>query len=295
MQKTAWSNAKAPARKARAVVQVATPVYTGQMVHQYVSSYQASFVDCMRKDIVLAPEFAVGFSLVQYARTWLLKCFMQEPRYTHMMWVDSDLGWDPNAIAKLVESDKDIVGGSYTTKDPTKPMYPFVACGPVEEATSLQEVSAMPGGFLLMSRKAVEALWNSGEEFYMEHGGEEHLVRHVTDTELVTVDDKGTMKRRLLGEDYVMQVRLRALGFKMFLRTDIEFVHVGPNEWRANVAKAYAYEQKEGLKTMWHPDAWDKKPRVAFDPKPEKILSVPEHAVPTPALFNTVASSVVSE
>jgi hypothetical protein len=287
MQKTSFH---AKPRKARAVVQVATPIYTGQVVHQYLSSYQSSFVDCMRQDIVLAPEFAVGFSLVQYARTWLMKCFMDEPRYTHMMWIDSDLGWDPNAIAKLVNADKDIVGGSYTTKDPTKPMYPFVACGPEDEKTHLQEVSAMPGGFLLMSRKAVEALWFSGDVFTMEHAGEEHIVRHVTDTELVTMDDQGVTKRKLLGEDYVMQVRLRALGFKMYLQTDIEFVHIGPHEWRGNVSKAYAQEKAAGMKTMWHEDAWNKNPRTSFDPRPANILTVPEDEVPHPGLLKTVVS-----
>lgn len=276
-------------RKARAVVMVGTPTYSGQLVHQYLTSYIQSFTDCIRGEILLAPEFPVNFSLVQYARNWLVYQFLKNPEFTHLMWIDSDLGWQHNAIRRLVESGKDIIGGSYTTKHPTKPIYPFVACGPVDEA-GMQEVSSLPGGFLLMSRAAVQALWDNSPEMIMEHGGEDHAVRHVCDLELVTSDENGNHVRRLLGEDYVMQVKLRSLGFQMYLQTDIDFVHVGQREFLGNVAKAYEAEKAAGLKTMWHESAWEKNPRLDFDPRPDLVLSVPENEIPTP---HTLDLSVV--
>jgi hypothetical protein len=260
---------------------VGTPTYSGQLAHQYLTSYMQSFTDCIRREIVLAPEFAVNFSLMQYARDWIVYLFLQQPEFTHLMWVDSDLGWQATAIRRLVESGKDVIGGSYTTKSPTKPIYPFVACGPVDES-GMQEVTSLPGGFLLMSRRAVQALWDASPEMVMEHGGEDHTVRHVCDLELITTDEKGNHVRRLLGEDYVMQVRLRSLGFPMYLQTDIDFVHVGMREFLGNVAKAYEAEKAADLKTMWHESAWEKNPRTEFDPRPPLILSVPENEVPTP-------------
>lgn len=268
---------------------VGTPTYSGQLAHQYLSAYVSSFTDCLRGDILLAPEFAVGFSLVQYARNWIVYQFLKNPEFTHLLWVDSDLGWQTTAIRRLVESGKDVIGGSYTTKSPTKPIYPFVAVGPVDE-NGMQEVSSLPGGFLLMSRRSVQALWDASPEMVMEHGGEDHVVRHICDLELVTTDVNGNHVRRLLGEDYVMQVRLRSLGFQMYLQTNIDFVHVGMHEFLGNVEKAYEHEKSLGLKTMWHESAWEKSPRVAFDPRPDVVLSVPENEVPTP---QTLDMSVV--
>ena len=268
-------------RKAQAVVMIGTPTYNGQLAHQYLTSYVGSFTDCVRRDILIAPEFAVAFSLVQYARNWIVYQFLKNSEFTHLMWVDSDLGWQHNSIGRLVESGKDIIGGSYTTKSPTKPIYPFVATGPVDER-GVQEVSSLPGGFVLMSRRAVQALWDASPEMVMEHGGEDHVVRHVCDLEFVTSDEKGNQVRRLLGEDYVMQVKLRSLGFRMYLQTDIDFVHVGFHEYLGNVAKAYEHEKQLGLKTMWHESAWEKNPRTDFDPRPDVVLSVPENEVPTP-------------
>lgn len=267
-------------RLAKAVVFVATPTYNGQLVHQYLSSYMQSFTDCIRKDIVLAPEFAVNFSLVQYARNWLVHQFLSDSKFTHMLWIDSDIGWQSTSIADLVLSGKDVIGGSYTTKSATKPIYPFVACGPVVDG--IQEVTSLPGGFLLMSRKAVQALADASPAMFMEHGGQDHEVRHVCDLELITQDENGNTVRRLLGEDYVMQIRLRALGFKLYLKTDIDFVHVGLKEWLGNVAKAYEAEKAAGLNTMWHEDAWDKTPRMTTDERIDPVLVVPENEVPTP-------------
>lgn len=282
-------------RKAKAVVFVATPVYDGKLAHQYLSSYMQSFTDCMRGDIVIAPEFAVAFSLVQYARNWLIYQFLQEPLFTHLMWIDSDLGWQPDAIRRLVQSGKDVIGGSYTTKSPTKPIYPFVACGPVDEKTGIQEVSSLPGGFLLMSRKAVQALADASEPMVMEHNNQDHTVKHCCDLEMVTNDEQGKVVRRLLGEDYVMQVRLRALGFKLHLLTDIEFAHVGMREWPGNVAKAYAAEKAAGLHTMWHSDAWDKNPRMKTDrDETRPVLMVPEHEVPTPHTLDHLTNELRS-
>lgn len=268
-------------RKAKACVFVATPTQNGSLVHQYLTSYMQSFTDCIRKDIVLAPEFAVSFSLVQYARNWLVYQFLSEPKFTHLLWVDSDIGWNSTAIARLVESGKDVIGGSYTTKSPTKPIYPFVACGPVDEA-GIQEVTCLPGGFLLMSRKAVQALADASPEMVMEHGGEDYDVKHVCDLELITQEENGRVVRRLVGEDYVMQIRLRALGFKLYLLIDIEFVHVGLKEWLGNVSKAYVAEQAAGLATMWHESSWDKNPRLKTDERTDPVLVVPANEVPTP-------------
>lgn len=278
----------------RAAVMVATPCYTHMIAHQFVFSYQQSFTDCMRNGIVLAPEFAVGFSLVQYARNWLVKRFLEEPQFTHLMWVDGDLGWDHTAIRRMIFADKDVIGAAYTTKSPTKPTYPFVACGPVEDG--IQEAASLPGGFLLMKRAAVQALWDASEEYLLEHGGQDFVVRNVCDTEMVTMDEKGVPTRRLLGEDYVMQVKLRALGFKLWLMTDVDFVHVGMHEWGANVAKAYKAEQEAGLKTMWHPNAWAKPEqlRTKFEPDETRpVLCVPEQEVPTPNTLDL--QKIVSE
>ena len=90
--------------------------------------------------------FAAGCSLVQIARDhWLHAEFLQRTECTHLLWLDADLSFMPDAIMSMLCRNLDVVAGVYTTKSPTNPVFPYESLGPVKNG--LQLARKIPGGF----------------------------------------------------------------------------------------------------------------------------------------------------
>src|SRR5262245_12200380 len=100
----------------RARVLIATPCYDCNTHYRYTESVAAAWVYCLFNRIEVTLKIAPRFTLVQYARNYCAALFLRDPKLTHIMWIDSDLGFDPRAIVKLVDRDKDMVGGVYPVK-----------------------------------------------------------------------------------------------------------------------------------------------------------------------------------
>jgi len=66
--------------------------------------------------IPLVIEFCRNDSLVSRARNNLVAKAMNDQNCTHIMFIDSDITWDPVDILKLIISDKCLCGGIYPLK-----------------------------------------------------------------------------------------------------------------------------------------------------------------------------------
>lgn len=65
-------------------------------------------------------KFAVSTisdSLISRARNQLVAKFMANPQFTHLMFIDVDLGFEADDILKLLWHDKDIITGAYPIKE----------------------------------------------------------------------------------------------------------------------------------------------------------------------------------
>lgn len=210
----------------RAHIMVATPTHSGSVAHECAQTMHVASIYCLMQGIVLEWQFAAAFSLVQCGRNWLLAEFLSRPEFTHLLWLDDDLGFEPNAIVKLLDSGKDAVGGVYLTKhpDPAKRIFPYESTGP--EEGYLQPASKLPGGFLLVSREACEKVAAMCQSFMLEHDGSVRDTPHVFDIAF-TPDADNPGKFRLLGEDFLFTQRLLEAGYQPYARTDITFSHIG--------------------------------------------------------------------
>lgn len=129
----------------------------------------------------------------------------------YLFFVDSDLGWDAEAFARIVSHGKPVCGGGYRIKhsDELYPQY-----GVISELDGLMQVSMLPGGFMCIRRDVIEHLWNSVPHYNTAHVGEVAgmFQREIHDGVLVSED---AMFSR------------RAAPFGLWLDPDIEFSHVG--------------------------------------------------------------------
>ena len=239
--------------KPKAHIVSCTPTYTGQVESDFANALAVASTHLALRGILLNPRFAPGFSLVEYARNWLVAEFLSIKDATHLLWIDADLFFQPDAVYKLFERKLDVVCGVYTTKsdEPGKCIYPYTALGPVEGG--LQEAERAPGGFMLMARAAVERVCQDCEWMEIEHQGEKRNSPRFFD--LVMRDGK------LYGEDYIACARMRAAGFKIYVETDISFKHWGRKAWPSNLARTLEQEAQAGFEGQGTQAAWSKNTR----------------------------------
>ena len=62
------------------------------------------------------PIFILGESLITRARNNIVAKFLNDPDSTHLLFIDSDISFDPVEVVKLLNHNKEIVGGIYPLK-----------------------------------------------------------------------------------------------------------------------------------------------------------------------------------
>ncbi len=99
---------------------VATPMYGGMCSGMYTRSAIDTTTLAARYGIDLKFFYLFNESLITRARNYLVDEFLRAEQYTHLMFVDSDISWDPNdliSLAALCNEDKHpVIGGPYPKK-----------------------------------------------------------------------------------------------------------------------------------------------------------------------------------
>lgn len=261
--------------EARARVMVATPTYTGEIVAEFVRCIMAATVHCLVNRVQLELVIADRYSLIQFARNRLATDFLEDESFSHILWIDADVGFDPRAVVQLLEHGVDVVGGAYPVKS-----YPTWFPVELEEkatGTGLQKAKVLPTGFLLVSRRAMAAIAETAERYIHYHQGQELETLHLFDVEL---EDRGGKYRDLIGEDVVLCHKLKRAGFDLWVDPDINFSHWGQNVWAGNMARNIERQLTEDRAVRealeYKPDA----PRLitpgqspaSFDPPPLELV-----------------------
>lgn len=95
---------------------ILTPCYGSMCYVNYMLSLIETIKVCNKFGIEIQPEFCRNDSLVPRARNNLIARAMNDPKMTHMMFIDADIIWDPIDVIKLVISNQLLVGGLYPLK-----------------------------------------------------------------------------------------------------------------------------------------------------------------------------------
>jgi len=98
------------------VLHILTPCYGGVCA--------VGFVNCFLKTQTLLHEAGVktilmlmgGESLIPRARNTMVSKAMLDETMTHMLFIDSDITWEPESVVRLLLHDRDVVGGVYPKK-----------------------------------------------------------------------------------------------------------------------------------------------------------------------------------
>jgi len=206
---------------------IATPTYEEKVSIPYVMSLLDMCEILTQNGYTHTCLINSGGSLIPMARNKIIQMFWESDA-DYLLCIDSDLGWEPSSIIRLLESDKDIVGGVYPTRDGTN-NYVFFA---VEEqdgritqcpTTKLLEMEYIPAGFMLIKRESIQKMKEyyselevKNDKFMLEHDGTYHAL---FGTEVI--DGK------FYGEDILFCKRAREAGLRIWVDPFIEFNHAG--------------------------------------------------------------------
>jgi hypothetical protein len=200
---------------------------------------EATFI-AMIKFTIIAAKLGINYSidtmvnesLIPRGRNNLVAKMLHNQAATHLMFIDVDLGFDPEAILRLLLANQDVVGGVYPMKRiPVRYVINTVP-NPVVQG-DLVEVSTLGTGFMLVKRHVFDKMIASHPELkYRDNIGigqqYEPFMYGLFDT-MIDKDDN------YLSEDWTFCYLWRLMGGKIFADTGIKLDHTGYHKYEGSV------------------------------------------------------------
>jgi hypothetical protein len=202
------SDASSASEPRRAVFFLATPLHDGRVHHAYLAG--AVQMSAAAPGQLIVSTYTNSFLPV--SRDLLTAQFLRSPA-THMLCVDSDIGWSPSDVEKLLYANKPFVSGIYARKQPDGAPASFLL---ETREGALIECQHAAAGFLLLSRACVEQLVAAHPEL-------EYATPHGTAWALWSPVFKG----KPYSEDTAFSARWRALGGKIWAHSQVLLKHYG--------------------------------------------------------------------
>jgi hypothetical protein len=97
-------------------VLLATPCYGNQMLRGYFHSVLKLQEICKSMGVGLDISTIGNESLITRARNYFVSLILSDKKYTHLLFVDADISFDPASVLRMLQSDKDVVAGCYPKK-----------------------------------------------------------------------------------------------------------------------------------------------------------------------------------
>lgn len=205
---------------------IATPAFDGKVNVSYACSLCDTRLLMALNGIEVMVRVNVSGSLLVRERNELLKQFLASDA-THILCIDSDIGWNPLDVKRLIDHNEDFVSVLYPARGPDRC---FLFRAVYEDEHKKMNVSEkgllpmeyVPAGFMLMKREMIEAMIKHFPELYYEPKDpslKQHAGHHLFAIEL--------FEGEFWGEDYVFCRRARQAGFKIWVDPMVELDHAG--------------------------------------------------------------------
>jgi hypothetical protein len=235
---------------------VATPCFGGLVTATYSASVLKLDRACTAKGITLECRFGAGDAMITRARAELVASFLETPA-THILFIDADIGFEPEQVFRLLDFNADVTAAAYPLKyldwdkikraaDASRPNLATAALnyvlmwhgGQVTVKNGFARVRFAAGGFLLARRSAIERLCNAHPELAYRHV---HLTDKTTKSTRVAlfdpIIDKDTGE--YLSEDYAFCKRWTNMGGEIWTDTQSKLSHTGPITFQGDLSSQF--------------------------------------------------------
>ena len=246
---------------------VATPSYSGALASIYVRSLLGLVNLAYQHGFAMQSRFLDGDSLITRARNRMVAEFMADTRWTHLFWIDADIGFEPEAALRLLLAGCDVVAGVYphkidawpaqglaqslpagSTREDFEARYPsfpanLLAHNRQVDADGFMEVLDAPTGFMLIARRVFEQMAAAMPELRYTPDVSGHPdVRHGQPAppphyrffDVLAEPGNG----RYLTEDYAFCRRWQSIGGKVYVDARSNLTHQGHKVYGGDFGRA---------------------------------------------------------
>lgn len=217
-------------------VMIGTPCYDGRIDVWYANSLMNTIKESYKHDVEITPMWVSFDALLQRARNDTIQLAL-EVDVDALIWIDSDIEWQPDWFFKLLDYDHDVVGGTYPKKgDKEEYVLRQVSKRQVDPSTGLLEVDGLGTGFVKMSKKAMQYLWDVSKPYIDPKDMKER--RMIFD---VVINEDHSM----VSEDIHAFNKLKDGGFNIYLDTNMCCNHIGPYKFKGNFKNWFNKTQRQ--------------------------------------------------
>lgn len=190
---------------------IATPCLGFSLCLNYHESIlKLSMASRERSDVELSFLHLGHISMIHLARNMCAK-FMLEGPYSHLFFIDADIGFEPDNFFHFLDSGHDVVGGVCPRKEDGGP----TTIPRPKTDDRFVEVDKAGTGFMCIRRNVFETLAEKSPDLVYQNEDETLPSYRFFDT------------WRHLGEDFTFCARWKSAGGKIFADTKAKFSHQG--------------------------------------------------------------------
>lgn len=241
---------------------VATPCYGCLLSNLFLISLLQLQTECAKRGIECFVDFIGNESLVQRARNVLTGRFLKSEA-THLLFIDADIGFQPETVFRLLDFNKGISTAVYPKKaydwamiqsklksDSKEPLHMMgldfninIVGGSAPVQQGFVKVLDSATGFMLIHRDTLQHMWDSYKETLScvnDLPGNRDDPGYVT--EYVALFDCMIDKdsKRYLSEDYAFVRRAQQLGHEIWADIASPLCHVGNYAFEGDLRQRFS-------------------------------------------------------
>jgi hypothetical protein len=240
---------------------IGTPCYGRQVTDLYAASLLKLLLACQRRDIRLQVQMTGSDALITRARQNVVAQFLAIEAATHLLFIDADIGFEPEQVFRLIDFDAAMTAAIYpikrldwdkvaaTVQAGRAPlssaalsyMVEFEGGAQIAVRDGFARVSYAGTGFLMIRREALLAMIQHYPElrYSHDHKPNDKLAGSPWRSALFNcmIDEKtGTY----LSEDFSFCRRWTAMGGEIWADLESRLTHVGALDFTGDIATQFS-------------------------------------------------------
>lgn len=263
---------------------IAAPAYGQIMTTSTVSSLLAT------SRMLEVNGFAGGFGTLSYPdiveiRNIFLSIWYDKIQTSHMLFIDSDMAWQPELILDMIKFNKPLVGALCPKKKLPIEFAGRAKNGDAKIVNGFMEVNGIGGAIMLISREVVTAMIQKFPEIIDTVTVKNHAAKAILDSQGVTRLIKAFNKIHIDGEEFSEDLsfchRWNQCGGEVWANITHPVTHVGLYEYQG----AYIDQIKDHIRPEGAPPLVSPNSAVAVgEIQPPVLNTVPVQAQPNGAM-----------
>lgn len=207
-------------------VLIATPCLDQKVDAYFVHSLCESIKLGIKNDLDIRCVFLANESILPMARNELFNLAYHE-NYDTMVFIDDDEYWNEQILIDIILSEKDVVSIPVVNKGDKEQTFNvwLKKHHEVDETDGYIKIDKCGTGFLKLSRKVVEDLWNSNTELVFRNKKLKNICEYTYEN------------GEFVGEDITLSKKIRELKYDIWLNPSHTVSHIGNKMYKGDFKK----------------------------------------------------------